>query len=166
MKMILDVGCGHIPRGDVNIDLFIKSTTHRGFLFEHKLDNRKIPNFICADMNFLPIRDNAFDVVISDNAIEHTKTAYKAFMEIIRVSNNIIDIKTPHKFVRAIIKGREWQKKHHFSHFTRTWFFNMAKRYNLEVIINEVSKYSFFPHIYIPILRLPVEIHFKAKKVD
>jgi ubiquinone/menaquinone biosynthesis C-methylase UbiE len=70
----LDVGCGHRVRGDVNVDLNAQSTIHRSqnSYTDVPLD-MKIPNFVLADSQHLPFRNNVFEKVFSSHVIEHVK---------------------------------------------------------------------------------------------
>jgi ubiquinone/menaquinone biosynthesis C-methylase UbiE len=79
----LDVGCGHVPRGDVNVDLFVEATGHRVDK-TRPLDIRNIPNFVKADACHLPFRDNVFDEVISYHTIEHVLNPVLMIKEMIR----------------------------------------------------------------------------------
>ena len=54
--MILDVGCGVHPKGDVNCDL-------------RKLHG--IKNYVICDANHLPFKPQIFDVVCAFNILEH-----------------------------------------------------------------------------------------------
>ena len=59
--MMLDVGCGHNARGDVNVDLFPRATDHRSKdqskCVDLDLDLVKINNFIVAEASHLPFKD-------------------------------------------------------------------------------------------------------------
>lgn len=85
--MILDVGCGMRPIGDVNCD--IVKQTH-------------VQNFVVCDAHFLPFRDNSFDVVHASHVLEHVLEPLTVLREFRRVSKNAVVIKVPdagfHKF--------------------------------------------------------------------
>ncbi|MFB3888766.1 MAG: hypothetical protein ACE14S_04680, partial [Candidatus Bathyarchaeia archaeon] len=73
----LDVGCGHKPKGDVNIDLFIRATGHR---CDDQTENTDVPlsshevkNLINAECCHLPLKSEAFDVTVSNSLIEHNR---------------------------------------------------------------------------------------------
>lgn len=163
--MILDVGCGEVPLGSVNVDLHVEGTTHRG---EHnrRLDPHKIPNFVRADMNTLPFKDGVFRTVVSNYALEHITTPYKALKEMLRVSSKYIDVQVPHRLDRAHPHNRSWDKRHHVSLFTRKWFGDLARKLGLKILVCEAVSYRFFPHRYIPLLRLPYLLRFHAEKGD
>jgi len=92
--MILDVGCGSRPKGDVNIDLYIQPT-HRGDETTAP-DPKSIKNFILADSNFLPFRDESFSIVYSSHLLEHCIQPYKVLQEFKRVSKAIVYIEVPY----------------------------------------------------------------------
>ncbi|RLI44514.1 hypothetical protein DRO69_07215 [Candidatus Bathyarchaeota archaeon] len=92
--MILDVGCGSKPKGDVNVDLFF-APTHRGG--EHVAFNPKtIKNFVLADAHYLPFRDEAFNIVYSSHLLEHCLHPFKVLQEFHRVSNSIVYLEIPY----------------------------------------------------------------------
>jgi len=85
--MILDVGCGNKPRGDINID-FVKQT---------------VPNFIRADALNLPFRDNVFSHARSYHVIEHVGNPLKMISELKRVAS-AVEIITPSAFSMDLTK--------------------------------------------------------------
>lgn len=105
---ILDVGCGKIGKGDVNIDLFVGETPHSDVDF---IKPKKIKNFIKADAFYLPFRDNSFSLVHASHVLEHLPEPLKALSEFKRVSNEVVVIKVPHA---NFYRGEEF-REHIFS---------------------------------------------------
>lgn len=68
--VILDVGCGDKPTGDVNSDLF------------HYV---KCNNFILADAHHLPFKSNTFDKIHAKHCLEHFENPRNFFKEAKRV---------------------------------------------------------------------------------
>ena len=89
--MRLDVGCGNVPTGDVNIDL-LDSERHRN---GRKLVPKRIPNFIWASVYALPFRNSSFDEVVSFHLLEHLEVPFAALREMTRVSKSIVTIVVP-----------------------------------------------------------------------
>jgi SAM-dependent methyltransferase len=89
--LILDVGCGSVPHGDVNLDLFIGRSPHHGSV----IDGRDYPSFIQGSANTLPIKDKAFSTVYVSHVIEHLPDTLKAVKEFKRVTKHIVVIKVP-----------------------------------------------------------------------
>ena len=84
--MILDIGCGLNPQGDVNIDI------------DRSIPKQKlIPNFILADAQNLPFRDKCFSRARASHVPEHILNPIKAFEEWKRVAK-IVEIYTPSAF--------------------------------------------------------------------
>jgi ubiquinone/menaquinone biosynthesis C-methylase UbiE len=111
---MLDVGCGPDPRGDVNCDLIKSNNVH------------SIPNFVqCSALN-LPFTDKCFDTTISCHVIEHVPDPFVMFKELMRVSSKELIIRCPHK------DGSGAHVPGHVSFFDFDWFFNEAKKYNIE----------------------------------
>jgi SAM-dependent methyltransferase len=94
--MVLDVGCGSVPVGDVNCDLCPESYwgNRKTSLMHIKL----IPNFVLCDAHYLPFKDWAFESVISKQVIEHVANPYLMLKEIARVGKSKLTIECPHKF--------------------------------------------------------------------
>ena len=73
---VLDVGSGNQPRGDVNVDLFRGSSSPK----------KRANNFVDADAEFLPFKDEAFDVAFSAFTIEQVKDPFLMLKEMCRVA--------------------------------------------------------------------------------
>lgn len=93
-ELILDVGCGHKGRGDVNVDLYpIYKPSQRANGW--KLQIRKIRNFIRADVHYLPLKSKVFKVVYAEHLLEHCKHPLMVAKEFERVSKGKVIIKVP-----------------------------------------------------------------------
>jgi len=66
----LDVGCGDVPKGDVNLDLFYYG---RG------------ANFVFGEAQHLPFKDGSFTKVYSKHCLEHLDNPLSFFIEAKRV---------------------------------------------------------------------------------
>lgn len=109
----LDVGCEHVLRGNVNVDLtkptFIHSKT-----------------FIKADGQHLPFRDRIFEKTTSHHLIEHVENPYRLLDELIRVTKNKVIVKCPHRY--SLI-AKSFEHKHYFN---KTWFANVLSKKNIK----------------------------------
>jgi hypothetical protein len=160
--MKLDVGCGHRPEGDVNVDLFIGATPHRSSnqyeTDDYSLNADNIPNLVCADACHLPFQNNIFNECYSSHTIEHVRNPLEMLKEMVRVSNNMVMIRCPHRF------ASHKKKKLHINSFNITWFLNAFKKLGIEKVEGSYSDYKHFPHVLIPLVRIPVEIQVRAWK--
>lgn len=77
--MILDVGCGNNPHGDVNID--IRKLRHK--------------NFIRAEGSYLPFKASVFNIVYCFHVLEHSLEPTRIIEECKRVVNGSIIFKVP-----------------------------------------------------------------------
>jgi ubiquinone/menaquinone biosynthesis C-methylase UbiE len=144
--VILDVGCGSFPRGDVNVDLrnrkFADSKRH------FVLNAKKIKNFVLADGHFLPFKNNCFEKVVSHHVIEHVLNPYRFLEELIRVSKEEVEVVCPHRLREP--KGA--RAKYHRNFFSTGWFKKtvalLSQKNGLKLIIKINIKYSYlkFPH--------------------
>jgi len=130
--MILDVGCGWDFKGDVNIDLFLdhkitKRMEEQKIYDQWKNEKRsKIPNFIVADCNNLPLRENSFDTVFCYFLLEHKGVDLnKTSKELLRVSRNKVVIQVP-----SIVCGHS---KLHDKFFTVRNLESLFERYEKNV---------------------------------
>lgn len=80
---VLDVGSGHNPhpRANVVVDKFIDDNYHRAG--DIKVLNKQ--QFINADGENLPFKDNEFDYVMSNHVLEHVEHPDKFLTELSRV---------------------------------------------------------------------------------
>ncbi|MDJ0270503.1 MAG: class I SAM-dependent methyltransferase [Aigarchaeota archaeon] len=96
--MILDVGSGHNPRGDVNVDLYRDWTPHT---FGKKVVRK---NLVQADAHMLPFRDSCFDVVLSFHLLEHLDNPIQELREFERVSRHRVIVAVPHPIHEIIVR--------------------------------------------------------------
>lgn len=155
--LVLDVGCGRRPRGNVNVDVSKEWTP---YCYKHEqfrtFDYHQIPNFILASACNLPFRDKVFDRVVSFSVLEHIKTPFKALKEIVRVCKGEGDLYVPHRF--------GWSAKRrpdHVSFFNATWFVRAFKMLDVnDYQLTFIKRY--LPHPFLPIFSIPsgIRIHF------
>jgi len=89
--MKLDIGCGNVPFGDVNVDL-PRSNPHRD---GKELAIGKIRNLVFASAYDLPFRDDVFNEVVSCHMLEHLEMPLAALKEMVRVSKNFVTVVIP-----------------------------------------------------------------------
>lgn len=156
--MILDVGCGNKPVGDVNSDLFVYTETHR--VKGQLLNVKTIPNFVLADSLHLPFKDNSFEMVISNHLIEHVSNPFLLLKELIRVSSRRVYISCPHRYS----PGNKKPGHKHF--FNVLWFGKALNRINTDVSLYYTVETTVkeFPKVPVCAFRLPSEIIVKVRK--
>jgi ubiquinone/menaquinone biosynthesis C-methylase UbiE len=115
--MILDVGCGGDPKGDVNVDLYPMASPHRAEAPDIDLRPQKIPNFVLADGQHLPFKSNSFDIVYSFHLIEHVNNPSLLVWELIRVASRKVILKCPHRYHRTVRLGFSRQCQEHKNFF-------------------------------------------------
>jgi SAM-dependent methyltransferase len=152
-RIMLDVGCAHRPKGDVNVDLFInKPNIHVDSVV---VNPKKIPNFVLADAQHLPFASYSIDHVYCSHLIEHVDNPYLLLQELIRVSRRLVEIYTPHRLLG-------WRHHHpgHRCHFTLTWFAKALAKIGCEQTHYTIgiSEYRYLPHSLVCLARLPIEI--------
>lgn len=107
--LILDVGCGNHPIGDVNCDLFINSTFHRGS--GTKIVKRYTPNLVQCPTEKLPFPDKSFSTVYSKAVMEHVDSPLVMLRELVRVASKRVLIIVPHRYLR-----KNWLSLHYNQH--------------------------------------------------
>ncbi|MFQ5712279.1 MAG: methyltransferase domain-containing protein [Candidatus Geothermarchaeales archaeon] len=88
----LDVGCGVHPTGDVNCDLFLGRTPHRGGVC---LDTEVIPNFVNCDAHWLPFGNRSFSEVYLSHTLEHCLSPHRVLEESRRVARERVIVVVP-----------------------------------------------------------------------
>lgn len=128
-SLSLDIGCGNIGLGDVNIDV--------------EVPKGRVPhNFIRMDACDLKFADETFDFVESHHCIEHVSNPYKFLSEAKRVLKvgGFLLIICPHRLSSgAKNEGHRW-------FFTRKWFDK-----NLEGCM---ASAVFIPHLLVQNIRV------------
>jgi len=118
---VLDVGCGSRPKGDVNVDLFLKPI-HRGGE-KQTINVKKVKNFVLADAHYLPFRDNSFKIVYSSHLLEHCLHPFQVLKEFHRISQMLVYIEIPY--------GNLCPNDCH--HHLYSWTFNSFKHFLSEL---------------------------------
>lgn len=161
--MILDVGCGHDPRGDVNCDLMIPDSD------EYWDRNPSwIKNFVKADVRALPFKSGSFDVVYCSHVLEHLEDPDQGLVELKRVSRKIVAVILPFALFsifdifwcgRKLLEHWSWLKKHHKHFFLmdplQTGSFKLMFP-NLAAALKKEKKFSGLLRIPIPFQTLTV----------
>lgn len=152
MLKILDVGCGDIPRGDVNVDVYKRKNPQIKQYEDVNIDFKNISNFILASGLCLPFKDACFERVVCHDVIEHTRNPKKMLDELIRVAKREVEIKTPHRF------GKWAKLPYHKSYFNLKWFHRNVK------LPMETETSFWFPLKFIGLLALPNMITVRVRK--
>ncbi len=168
--MILDVGCGDAPCGDVNCDLFVVDVEgHRLLKPEcYALNTREIDNFVLCDCHFLPFKSGTFELAVSRQLVEHIKKPVDMIRELIRVSSDYIIIETVHRRGERLgnRKERNWSKAHHISSFNYRFFEKLIKLLNCRLVKFETLTVRPMPHPRIPLIKVPYQIRIIFEKYN
>jgi len=162
--MRLDVGCGHRLTGDVNIDLYIEATPHRSQdqtkCDDFPLNVKEIPNFVRAHACFLPFINDSFEETFSRATIEHVSNPWLMLKEMVRVTktNGRIIVQCPHRF------ASKKKKILHLHHLNLRFFEKAFYRLGLRDITGKYIHWKYFPHPFIPLVRIPTHIEIVARK--
>lgn len=169
--MLLDVGCGDRPTGDVNCDLYINDTEgHRTPIDPERytIKTKTIKNFVLCDASHLPFKDDAFDSVFSGQVIEHVNTPQLMLRELIRVSNDKVVVECPHRIGERISafkrKQQDWLNKHHINHLNPSWFMRSATALGCSRVVSELTKEQPFPNSVLRLLTFPLEFRVTITK--
>lgn len=154
--MILDVGCGIYPKGNVNVDLMVSKDRHNIHGDVAEINPHLIPNFIKADASHLPFKTKCFSAVVSYHTLEHIDNPESAVKEMFRVSKANVKIVVPYwltGILHAIWRPskREWLKKHH------------KRTYNRKKVLQLIKPYNSFHRVYYRFISLPHALLWKLK---
>ena len=156
--MRLDIGCGTQPTGDFNCDLYPEDVGHRG-KYHKTIHTEAIPNFRLADVQNLPYDNGSFEEVYSSHTIEHVENPFRMLKEMVRVSNDWIIIKCPHRLGDRI-RG---MNPSHINFFNMTWFMNAFAKLGLRCEIH-YSKFRCYPSEILTIFKVPNELTVTSRK--
>jgi hypothetical protein len=151
--MWLDVGCGSLPKGDVNCDLYVRDVGHREFPVT--LNLRSIPNFVLCSAKFLPFKNGCFEVVVSSHCIEHVSNPDVMLAEMWRVCNFKVKVVCPHGFGDRLARRN---RRIHINSLSGQWFKSQIKKLGCGKSSIRFSSYYYIPHKYVPLMRFPLEI--------
>lgn len=118
---ILDVGCGDIAKGDVNIDIYVPKPLPQ--------------NFVLASAELLPFKDNSFDTVRSAYVIEHNLFPVEMIKEHVRVCKKRVEIFTDNSdwvgiyVYRFLNTGSIFHDEHYYK-WSMEYFKNILNRLN------------------------------------
>jgi len=145
--LVLDVGCGNYPRGHVNIDPYTDLTFHRSS--DSRPLNTKGIVFIKASGEYLPFKDNTFDLVFSNAVMEHSPNPSLFLKECYRVAKHQVKIIVPHRYARYKLRLR--QGKAHINFFNVRLFRKLLRGYSYNVECSFEAK----PFIFFPLFAMP-----------
>ena len=113
--LILDVGYGEHPKGDINLDVGLRSKNSYPAGLKTKAN-------IIADAHHLPFRPQSFRLVMCTHVLEHLKSPREALREFNRVGEHVA-ITVPHKWC----PNNNRNLTHKWS-FTDSWFHSLGYR--------------------------------------
>lgn len=128
--LVLDVGCGATPAGNVNVDLMIPDDS-----YNQTIRPKEITNFVKADANYLPFRKGAFHIARCSHLLEHVETPARTIAEMARVSSKRLILIVPFfpfeiaSWLRSPWKYF-WARKHHKTRYWCQPFNGGSTRFN------------------------------------
>lgn len=130
--MILDVGCGSRPLGDVNCDKFLGKSPHTKYII------KKCENFVKCDAENLPFRSNIFSVVYASHVMEHLYHPFDFLKEARRVSRRIVYLQVPslHFVANQTIHG---ERSEHIYTWSTYSLENLLRRFFDDIKIYETQ---------------------------
>lgn len=115
--LVLDVGCGNHPEGDVNLDLHPEATVHRWGHGE-PLQRDKLGLFVRGDALHLPFKLGAFDKVVCHHLIGHLSNPYLLLAELVcacKMGGKVV-LTCPHRLGSHVKRGMRR------CYFSKAWF--------------------------------------------
>ena len=97
------------------------------------MDSKKIPNLVICDAQYLPFKNDVFEIVVSRQVIEHIKKPLVMLNEMARTSKGLVVVETTHRRGERTLK-RDWKHDAHVNKFDFTYFAKAAKKVNCTLI--------------------------------
>lgn len=88
-----DLGCGSVPSGDINLDLFIGFTPHHRASITPMRQGYKM--FIRGDVQELPFRDKSLRETKLSHVLEHTEKPLQVLQELNRITRERVLVLVP-----------------------------------------------------------------------
>ena len=153
-----------MPRGDVNLDLFIGHSPHF-FSSKKRIKPERIRNFVRGDANNLPFNNKVFDECSCHHVLEHNGiNPFKVLKEMLRVTKagGIITIAVPHRIADRKRASKKWgMHKRDFNLKNLVAFLhNFSVAYEVKV------KFRCYPYSYLCLIRLPQELIVNIRGID
>ena len=146
--MILDVGCGANPQGDVNVELYPLISDHRA----ETINPRFIPNLVVADAHHLPFREDSFTRIIADNLLEHLERPLDAVREFSRVAQRLT-VYVPYAPLR--------ERREHLYSWTPDTLRNLLRKAYAHVQVTPTTRIKYIRRSRL--LRLPILAHIVSR---
>jgi len=131
--LILDVGCGVHPKGDVNCDA-------------RKLCG--IKNYVRCDANYLPFKSQAFDVVCAFNLLEHVDEPSVVIAECCRVGRktkfSVDSLLNPLNYLHPDHKWLTFVVKHSIFFLARPRLLSFFSKWFYKCVYGSQSVYKEF----------------------
>ena len=83
---------------------------------------REIPNFVLADAEHLPFKDESFNVTFSSHTIEHVGNPSLMVREMCRAAKKKVIVRCPHR------RGSGAKMPYHVNYFDEEWFKEVSNR--------------------------------------
>jgi len=116
----LDIGCGGMPKGTVNLDLFQGESPHT----TQVINPKEINNFTNGSAGFLPYRDKSCRIVSGYHLIEHSLIPTVWLAEMVRVCK---------KYLVIVVPNHPRMMEHH------THYYSWSKK-SLENLLSEYGE--------------------------
>ena len=162
-KLVLDVACGTgygvgymVEKGAgevVGVDISMAAVDYA----QERLGRNNKANFVCADAIRLPFVDNAFDVVVSFETIEHIRQYRKFLAECLRVlkENGLLICSTPNRRIFSPNLAKPINT-FHIKEFWPEEFYRLLRRYFADITLygqcdvkladNSVDRTNYYVH--------------------
>lgn len=142
-KIVLDIGCGENARGNINLDCYIPNNIPK--------------NFILANAEYLPFKNNSVDIVLSNYNLEHLINPAIFLQNIYQVTKERIEITTDNSewfgdcIFRIIGDGRIFHDEHYYK-WSVEYFKNLLNR--LEFQNNNVYLLNLSSNLFIKFMSI------------
>ncbi len=138
LRPTIDLGCGSVPTGEVNLDLFLGFSPHH----QGEIEASKYRLFVQGDVTRLPFRDKSLGRSKLSHVLEHVDNPLQVLREVVRITQDLVIITVPNHRIL------EEEHPAHLYSWSRSSLLGLVKRAGLTPVkVAYYSRPNWRPHL-------------------
>jgi len=138
MKPTIDLGCGSVPTGDINLDRYMGYSPHH----QGSIEATQYNLFIQGDVSRLPLKDKSVSRSKLSHVLEHVDNPLQVLRELARITDGLVIITVPNNRIL------EEEHPQHLFTWSRSSLLALVKRAGLTPVKTAYySRPNWRPHL-------------------